>query len=74
VRKPPKRIWWPVDQEPLERPAGFPVPPRRWVVARTFAWLGRSHWLRKDDEVLHATEDAWISLAMSRLMTVRLTQ
>ena len=74
VRKPPKRIWWPEDQEPPERPRGFQVLPRRWVVERTFAWIGRNRRLSKDYEVLPTTEEAWIYLAMSRLMTVRLAQ
>lgn len=72
VRKPPKRIRWPAGQEPPERPTGFQVLPRRWVVERTFAWISRNRRLSKDYEVLPATEEAWISLAMSRLMTVRL--
>ena len=74
VRKPPARIWWPADQEPPPRPAGFQVLPRRWVVERTFAWLGRQRRLSKDYEVLPATEEAWIYLTMSRLMTVRLAR
>jgi putative transposase len=74
VRKAPKRIWWPADQEPPERPAGFQVLPRRWVVERTFAWLGRQRRLSKDYETLPETEEAWIYLAMSRLMTVRLAR
>lgn len=74
VRKPPKRIWWPADQEPPPMPTGFQVLPRRWVVERTFAWLGRHRRLSKDYEVLPATDEAWIYLAMSRLMTVRLAQ
>jgi len=41
VRKPPPRIWVGPGQEPPERPTGFQVLPRRWVVERTFAWLNR---------------------------------
>ncbi len=48
--------------------------PRRWVVERTFAWLGRYRRLSKEYEVLPATEEAWIYLAMVRLMTVRLAR
>ncbi len=55
-------------------PSGFQVLPRRWVVERTFAWLGRYRRLSKDDEVLPETEEAWISMAMTRLMTVRLVR
>ena len=48
------------------------VLPRRWVVARTFAWLGRSRRLSKDYERLGATTEALISIALSRLMLRRL--
>lgn len=51
---------------------GCRVLPRRWVVERTFAWLGRQRRLSKDDEGLAATEEAWISLAMTRLLLARL--
>lgn len=71
VRKPRRWVWWPADREPPPIPTGFQVLPRRWVVERTFAWLGRHRRLSKDDEVLPATEEAWISLAMTRLMLVR---
>jgi hypothetical protein len=43
------------------------------VVERTFAWLGRYRRLSKDDEALPGTEDAWIYLAMIRLLLARLT-
>lgn len=74
VRKPRRWIWWPADSEPPPMPAGFQVLPRRWVVERTFAWLGRSRRLSKDYEALAATEEAWIYLAMSRLMVARLAR
>lgn len=74
VRQAPKRVWVGPGQAPPERPAGFQVLPRRLVVERTFAWLGRSRRLSKDDEVLPETEETWIYLAMSRLMTVRLAR
>jgi putative transposase len=51
---------------------GFHVLPRRWVVERTFAWLGRSRRLAKDYERLAETTQALISSAMSRLMLRRL--
>lgn len=74
VRKP--RRWFRVsaDQEPPSMPTGFPVLPRRWVVERTFAWLGRWRRLSKDYEELPATEEAWIYLAMAMLMLARLAQ
>ena len=74
VRKPPKRGQWPEDQAPPPMATGFQVLPRRWVVERTFAWLGRYRRLSKDYEVLTTTEEAWIYLAMTRLMLVRLAR
>jgi len=60
--------------EPPPRPAAFPILPRRWVVERTFAWLGRSRRLSKDYEALPETEAAGIHLAMIRLMVARLAK
>ena len=74
VRKPPRWVWLPADPEPPPMPTGFQVLPRRWVVERTFAWLGRYRRLSKDYEALPATEEAWISLAMSCLMLARLAK
>ena len=51
---------------------GFAVPPRRWVVERTFAWLGRSRRLSKDYEGLPETHEAWVTNAMIHLMLKRL--
>lgn len=72
VRKPRRWVCWPADSEPLPMPAGFQVLPRRWVVERTFAWLGRYRRHSKDYEALAETEETWICVAMSRLTVARL--
>ena len=51
----------------------FEVLPRRWVVERTLAWMGRRRRLSKDYEALPATTEAWVHLAMIHLMVRRLT-
>jgi putative transposase len=51
----------------------FAVLPRRWVVERTFAWLGQARRLSTDYERLPATSEAMIYGAMCRLMLRRLT-
>lgn len=51
---------------------GFVHLPQRWVVERTFAWLGRSRRLHKDSEKLITTSEAMIKLSMIHLMVRRL--
>ncbi len=54
-----------------EKPKGFQVIPRRWVVERTFAWLSRSRGLARDYERLPETGETMIYAAMSRIMLRR---
>jgi|SRR5579859_6910827 len=53
---------------------GFVVQPKRWVVERTFAWLGRFRRLSKDYEYCTDSSQAMIYLAMSRIMLRRLAR
>jgi putative transposase len=51
---------------------GFEVLPRRWVVERTFAWLGRCRRLAKDWERSIESATAWANIASIRTMIRRL--
>lgn len=53
---------------------GFAVLPRRWVVERTFAWLGRCRRLAKDFEATIASAVAWVFVAHIRTLTRRLAR
>jgi len=66
--------FWPrLDLEIVEPPAqtrGFTVQHRRWVVERTFAWLGRCRLLSREYERLPWHEEGWILLAsIAHLLT-----
>ena len=53
-------------------PGGFAPLPMRWVVERTFAWLGRYRRLSKDYEYHARNSETMIYLAMINLMLNRL--
>jgi putative transposase len=65
----------PVRLQVVERTEpGFKVLPRRWVVERTFAWLGRWRRLSKDSEATVGSSEAFVKLAMIQLMARRLAR
>jgi len=75
----PRSVWLPQGVEPdwewiAEHlpPPGFHVLPRRWVIECTFSWLGQNRRLSKDYEQQCETGEAWIYVAMTRLLARRL--
>jgi len=69
-------VWVLTGQEPpvIEKPKGFVVLPRRWVVERTFAWAGRYRRLSKDYEYLTNTSEAVFQGAMIHLLVRRIAK
>lgn len=70
------RAEWEIALEIVTRTEGekgFVVQPRRWVVERTFAWLGKYRRLSKDYEHCLLSSEAWIYLASIHTMLKRLT-
>ena len=57
-----------------DKAKGFVVLPRRWVVERTFAWLGRCRRLAKDWECMNRRALAFLRWASVRLMLRRLSR
>ena len=60
-----------VEREPDQK--GFKVLPRRWVVERTFAWLGRYRRLSKDYEKCVQTSEGVLYIASIHTMLRRIT-
>jgi putative transposase len=58
--------------EDLGYESGFKVIPKRWIVERTFSWIGQQRRLSKDYERLASTEEAFIYLVGIRLLLARL--
>jgi putative transposase len=69
------RPWRNIRLAIVKRPEGikgFLLLPKRWIVERTFAWLGRYRRLSKDYEYLPQTSETMIRVAMIHLMIRRL--
>ncbi len=83
VRHPwrPRGMWvWPgmeITEEMVaafRRPKGFRHLPRRWVVERTLAWIGRHRRMSKDYEYLPSSSESMVQLTMIRVMLKRLAR
>lgn len=69
------RGWFGRFVEIVKRPSakGFIVLPKRWIVERTFAWLGKYRRLSKDYETLTQSSECMVLIAMINLMVHQLS-
>jgi len=67
------RIAIEIVRKPKEQ-VGFAMHPRRWVVERCFAWLGRNRRLARDSEATIASATAFIYAASVSLLTRRIAR
>jgi putative transposase len=77
VERSPPRGWIMTQDQGLVKvslPKTFDPLPRRWVVERTIAWIGRWRRLSKEYEYRTSRSEAMVSLSMLRLMLPRLAQ
>jgi transposase len=67
-------VWVAPGRQPPEIPRGFHVLKRRWVVERTFAWIGRNRRMSRDFERLIETGEMLVYAAMARVLLRRLAK
>jgi putative transposase len=67
-----RTVWFEYERFPARHTGFRGVLPRRWVVARTIAWIGRNRRMSKDYEFQLSTSQARVYLAMVRVMLKRL--
>lgn len=71
VKKESSGQWVAPNAKP-EKQKGFEVHKWRWIVERTFGWIGRHRRMSKEYELLTCSSRTWTLIAMSRLMLGRL--
>jgi putative transposase len=74
VKRPRRWVRVPAGQEPPSYPKGFIVLPMRWVVERKISWICQNRRMSKDYEQLTQTSEAFIYVAMTRLMVRRVAR
>lgn len=67
-------VWVAPGQAPPPIPRGFHVLKRRWVVERTFTWIGRNRRMSRDYERLIKTSEMLLYASMSRVVLRRLAR
>lgn len=66
---------WTLEVVPREPGAkGFAVLPKRWIVERTLSWIRRNRRIARDVEHLEKNAEAFIKVAMIKIMLRRLVR
>ena len=73
IKRPKKWFWCAAGTEPPEVPTFTPLP-KRWIVERTFAWIGKYRRLSKDYEYNLDSSISMIFLALSRNLIRRMAE
>jgi putative transposase len=60
-----------MDLSKLPKRPDFENLPRRWIAERTFAWISHNRRMAKDYEWLRSTGEAFVHVAMTRLIVRR---
>jgi putative transposase len=61
-------VWFTYERLPKAHKEFRGVLPRRWVVERSIAWIGRNRRMSRDYEFRPATSEAWVYLSMIQVM------
>jgi putative transposase len=69
-----RTVWFEYVRFPASHTGFRGVLPRRWVIERTIAWIGRNRRMSKDYEYRLDTSEAWVYLSMVRVMLKRLAR
>jgi putative transposase len=65
------RVVWLGESQEAPASEGFKVVKWRWIIERTFGWLGRYRRLSKDYEQSTASSLAWVRLALVAILLHR---
>ena len=68
----PRNQGWSLDKQTMETIKGFNLVAKRWIVERSFAWVGKCRRMAKDYELLLTVSKSMLMLVFVRLLLERL--
>ena len=68
----PRNQGWSLDKQTMETIKGFTLVAKRWIVERSFAWVGKCRRMAKDYELLLTVSKSMLLLVFVKLLLERL--